>query len=182
MRKGHLVAAILILVTLLAASNAYASSLTSLPNSKVFVAADLTLASPASSNFASEFFVVLQAAAPVTVAGPPNQLMGRLFIFNPVSSCGIGVPAVVPVSGGLFTNPTTGAQTLNFTGYAPPDPCIRLGAALVTIIIGPLRYAPPDPCVLTLHVPGITITFTGETARFILITTTTTSSTSTPPT
>ena len=181
MRKRHLMAAMLILVSFLAASNAYATQQpTQPPQSKFFVAADLTRAS-SGDILASEFFVVLQAAAPVTAAAPPNRLLGTLFIFNPVTSCGVAGPVEIAVSGGLFTNPTTGAQTLNFTGYVPPDPCIKLGA-LVNITIGPLRYYPPDPCVLTFKVDGRTITFTGETARFLLVTTTTTSSTTTPPT
>jgi hypothetical protein len=176
------VAAILILVTFIAASNAYAASPTQLTNTNVFVAADLTLTPSGPSNLpsemTSEIFVVLEAG------GPTNHLVGALFLFTPVSSCSVNVPGVVPVSGTLFTNPTTGIQTLSFTGYLPPDPCIHdpgpLGRALVKIMIGPAP-TPPDPCILTLQVPGVTVTFTGETTRFVVATVTSTTTTTTPP-
>jgi hypothetical protein len=133
-------------------------------NTKIFLAADLTLTPPRPTNFPSETFVVVLQAE-----GPTDHLAGTLFLFNPVSSCRISVE----VSGTLFTSSARGNQALNFTGYEPPDPCIQLGEAVVNIRIG-LAYAPPDPCILAFHVPGRTITLSGEPTRFIVATASTT--------
>jgi hypothetical protein len=175
--KRFSVAATLVLVTFLAAGSA---SLVFAPNNppwQAFVAADLTLPSPGPANFPLELFVILQAR------GPANHMVGGLYVFSPVSSCTVNVPLVVVVSGNLFTDSNTGAQILNFTGFTPPDPCIRLAAGLVNIVIGPPpppSFEPPDPCVLTFHTHTSTITFTGETDRLIVTTGTTTTTSTTP--
>jgi hypothetical protein len=168
-----LVGLALILVAFLAVGNAYASSPTVSPNTNVFVAADLTRDPSGSNSAPSELFVVLQAD------GSPNHLMGALFIFDPANSCKLNLPAVVVMTGTLFTNRTAGTQILNFTGYTPPDPCLRLTEGLVRLNVGG-AFEPPDPCVLKL--PGGSGTFVGVTSRFIVaITTTTTSSSTLPP-
>jgi len=175
--KRFSVAATLVLVTFLAAGSA---SLVFAPNNahwQAFVAADLTLSSTSPADFPSELYVVLQAQ------GQASHMVGGLYVFNPISSCRVNVPLVALVSGNLFTNANTGAQTLNFTGFEPPDPCIRLGAGLVSIVIGPPPppfFTPPDPCVLTLRTSNSTITLTGETSRLIVTTSTTTTTSTTP--
>ena len=165
--KRFSVGVTVILVSLLVVGNAYATPPTLM---RVFIAADLTLPSTA-SNLPSETFVVLQAD------GLTNHLEGTLFLFYPPKSC---ATRSVFVSGTLFTNPTTGYQTLAFTGETSPDPCIGLGPAVVRITIGPAPE-PPDPCILMFNFPsGRTATYAGETASFIVgtVTTTTTSTTS----
>jgi hypothetical protein len=91
-------------------------------------------------------------------------MVGVLYVFNPVTSCGINMPLVVVVSGNVPTNAATGAQTLNFTGFTPPDSCIQLRAGLVSIVVGPPAppsFEPPDPCVYTFRTLISTIAFTG---------------------
>jgi len=137
---------------------------------QVFIAADLTLPA-ADPGLPAETFVVLQAV------GLGNHLGGTLFVFFPPTPC---TSTGALVTGTLSRNPLNGEVTLTFTGFTPPDPCVKLGAAALKIMIGPAPE-PPDPCVLTLTLPsGATVTYSGETARFIVTTVTTTTSTTTP--
>jgi len=173
--KQFSIGIIVILVALLAVSNAYATQPTPEFNSQgghhVFVAADLTLPSTVAVS-ASEIFVVLQAD------GSANNLAGLMFLFNPESSCKINVPAVVVVTGSSYTNPLNGEVNLTFRGFEPPSPCLQLGQKEWEFMIGPAPE-PPDPCVLIGTSPsGATLTYTGETARFIVTTITTTTSSS----
>jgi len=162
--KRFSVGVTVVLVALLVVSNAYATP----PNpTRVFVAADLTLPSTA-PNLPSKIFVVLQAD------GLPSRLEGTLFLFYPPNSC---ATRSVFVSGTLFTNPTAASQNLTFRGETPPDPCVGLGPAVVSIVIWP-ALAPPDPCLLIFHFPsGRTATYAGKTTSFIAGTITTTTST-----
>jgi len=165
----------LILVTFLAVGSASSVFAHNGPKWRAFVAADLTLPPSTSAvSFPSELYVILQAQ------GPANQMVGGLYVFNPVSSCNLNVPLVAVVSGKLFTNVTTGSQTLNFTGFTPPDPCLRLAAGVVRVVVGPTPFEPPDPCLVSFHTRNGTITFTGETDRYIVGTTTTTTTTLPP--
>jgi hypothetical protein len=172
--KRFSVAAALILVTFLALGSASQVFAPFGPRWRAFVAADLTLHSPGPAGFPSELFGILQAQ------GPANSMLGGLYVFNPVSACKLNVPLVVVVSGNLFTNATTRSQTLNFTGFLPPDPCIQSGAGFLRIVVGPTHFVPPDPCELSLHTSNSTITFTGETSRYVVGTTTTTTTTLPP--
>jgi len=184
--KRFSVGIIVILVALLVVGNAYATSPTPQDNEggtvQVFVAADLTLPAlpSAASNLPSEIFVVLQAGGQ---AGPDHCdkvcQAGTLFLFNPESSCKINVPAVVVVTGSSYTNPLNGEVNLTFRGFEPPEPCLQLGQREWEFMVGPAPV-PPDPCVLIGTSPsGVTVTYTGETARFLVTTMTTTSSSST---
>ena len=160
--KRFSVGVTVILVALLGVSNAYATVPT--PMNRVFIAADLMLPSVA-PGFPSETFVVLQAD------GLGTSLGGRLFVFFLPSLC---ATTGAFVTGTLSTNPLNGQVTLTFTGFEPPDPCIKLGAAALKITIGPAP-TPPDPCILTLTLPsGATVTYSGETVRFIVTTVATT--------
>jgi hypothetical protein len=175
--KRFSVGVTVILVALLAVSNAYAYTVPT-PMNQVFIAADLMLPSVgplyvARQTFPSETFVVLQAE------GLATNLGGRLFVFFPPTPC---ATTGAFVTGTLSTNPLNGQVTLTFTGFEPPDPCIKLGAAALKITIGPAP-TPPDPCILTLTLPsGATVTYSGKTVSFIVTTVPTTTTATTKST